>query len=71
MLSAPLPVGRSCVLSFKSLTLILSAKCLPTPLLAIKSLQQPGRELCMWQIHLTQVAATALAKLLRLLLFSR
>lgn len=35
MLSAPLPVGRSCVLSFKSLSLISSTKCLPSPLLAI------------------------------------
>lgn len=34
MLSAPLPVGRSCVLSFKRLSLISLAKCLPSPLLA-------------------------------------
>lgn len=36
MLSATLPVGRSYVLSFKSLSLISSAKCLPSPLLAIR-----------------------------------
>lgn len=36
MLFALLPVGRSCVLSFKNLSLISLAKCLPSPLLTIR-----------------------------------